>query len=210
VREKLNSNPIAQIGLVIVLIVVAFVMLTKGGGGGEGEEEAAPTEATVSVAGTGATATATGATPGEAVESAVEGAVEAAGTEAPTSAAQIPTQPLPAPVNSAYNSGKTVVLLIVNGGRIDDRLVAVTTRRLEGSPDAAVFVVPAKQIARYGAITLGIDVQRVPALVVMRPRRLSGGTPKASVSYGFQSAQAVEQAVRDASYNGPEATYHPN
>ncbi len=203
-REKLNSNPIAQIGLVIVLIVVAFVMLTKGGGGGEGGEEAAPTEATVSVAGTGATAT--GATPGEAVE----GAVEGAGTEAPTSAAQIPTQPLPAPVNSAYNSGKTVVLLIVNGGRIDDRLVAVTTRRLEGSPDAAVFVVPAKQIARYGAITLGIDVQRVPALVVMRPRRLSGGTPQASVSYGFQSAQAVEQAVRDASYNGPEATYHPN
>lgn len=208
-REKLNSNPIAQIGLVIVLIVVAFVMLTKGGGGGEGEEEAAPTEATVSVAGTGATATAAGATPGEAVESAVEGAVEAA-AETPAVAAQIPAPPLPAPVAAAYDSGKTVVILIVRDGGIDDRLVATSTRRLEGFPDAAVFVVPAKQIARYGAITLGVDVQQVPALVVMRPRRLSGGTPQASVSYGFQTEQGIEQAMRDASYNGPEATYHPN
>jgi hypothetical protein len=209
-REKLNSDPRYQIGAVIVLVLVAVVMLTKGGGGSESSEEAAPTEATVSVAGTGASATATGATPGEAVEGAVEGAIEAAGAEISASAVQIPTPPLPAPVAAAYDSDKTVVLVVANKGEIDKRLIAVTTKQLEGFPDAALFVVPAKQIARYGAITLRTDVQRVPALVVMRPRHLSRGTPQASVSYGYQSAQAVDQAVRDASYNGPEATYNPN
>ena len=37
------------------------------------------------------------------------------------------------------------------------------------------------------AITLGVDVTRVPALIVMRPKRLSDGTPQATVNYGFQS-----------------------
>jgi hypothetical protein len=208
-REKLNSDPKYQIGLVLLLVVAAVVFLTKGSGG-ESEEEGAPTEATVTVAGTGASATATGATPGEAVEAATEGAVEAVGTEAVASTATIPTQPLPAPVASAYDSGKTVVLLFVNKGEIDKDVVDVTTKTLAGLPDTALFVVPAKQIARYGEITLAIDVQRIPALVVMRPRQLSDGSPQASVSYGFQSAQAVEQAVRDATYNGPEATYYPN
>ncbi len=76
--------------------------------------------------------------------------------------------------------------------------------------DVALFVVPAKQISRYAAITLGVEVQQVPALVVMRPRDLSEGVPQASVIYGFQSAQSIEQAIRDASYDGPEASYHPN
>jgi hypothetical protein len=49
----------------------------------------------------------------------------------------------------------------------------------------------------------------VPALVVMRPRQLSGGVPQATVDYGFQTPQSIDQAVRDAAYKGPEATYHP-
>lgn len=207
-RDKLNQNPIAQVVLVLVLVVAAFMLLTKSSGGGS--EEAAPTEATVSVAGTSATGTATGSTPGEAVEGAVENAAESASAEVPAAAAPVPAPPLPAPVTAAYDSGKTVVLLIVHDGGIDDRLVASATRRLSAYPDAAVFIVPARQIARYGAITIGVDVQQVPALVVMRPRRLSGGSPQASVSYGFQTEQGIEQAMRDASYHGPEATYHPN
>ena len=75
-------------------------------------------------------------------------------------------------------------------------------------PNVALFVVPASQIYRYAAIALGVEVSRVPALVVMRPRNLSGGTPQASVTYGFHTAQGVVQAVRDAEYNGPAATYH--
>jgi hypothetical protein len=212
-REKLNNNPMAQVGLVVVLIVVVGFMLVGGGlGGGEESEEAPTTEATVSVAGTGATGTATGATPGEAVEGAVEGALEAAPAAASSAsvASSIPPPPLPAPVTKAYNAGKTVILLVVHDGGIDDRLVAASTKRLSPAADVALFVAPVKQIVRYGAITLGVDLQQVPALVVMRPRKLSDGTPQASVSYGFQSAQSIEQAVRDASYRGPEATYHPD
>lgn len=211
-REKINSDPRLQIGIVVVLILAAGYMLLGGSGGEESEEAAAPTEATVAVAGTGATGTATAATPGEAVEGAVEGAIEAAASEASMStvAASVPPPPLPAPVSRAYESGKTVVLLVVHDGGIDDRLVSGAVDQLKARPELAVFVVPAKQIARYAAITLGVEVQQAPALVVMRPRRLSGGTPQASVSYGFQTSQSVVQAVEDASYKGPEATYHPN
>jgi hypothetical protein len=103
-----------------------------------------------------------------------------------------------------------VVLLIVHDGGIDDHLVARSARLLESVPGIALFVVPAKQIARYAAITLGVDVSQVPALVVMRPRKLSGGSPEASVDYGFQTPQSVAQAVIDARYKGPEETYHPD
>jgi hypothetical protein len=44
----------------------------------------------------------------------------------------------------------------------------------------------------------------------MRPKRLSGGVPQASVEYGFQTPASVVQAVRDAGYSGPEETYHPD
>jgi hypothetical protein len=209
VRDKLNNSPAAQIGLVVVLIAAAAFMFLKPGGGEESEE--APTEATVAIAGTEASGTATGATAGEAVEGAVEGAIEAASAEgAGAIPASIPVPPMPAPVAHAYDDGKTVVLLIVHDGGIDDELVQGAAQQLKSHSDVALFVVPAKQIARYAAITLGADVQQVPALLVMKPRRLSDGVPQASVDYGFQTSQSVVQAVVDAGYKGPEATYHPN
>ena len=73
-RQKLNENPMAQVGVVLVLLVIVAIFLLKGMGGGE--EGAAPTEATVAVEGSGVSGTATGATPGEAVEGAVEAATE--------------------------------------------------------------------------------------------------------------------------------------
>jgi hypothetical protein len=208
-REKLNDNPMAQIGLVAILVVVVAFMLLKPGGGEE-EEAAVPTEATVTSAETGVTSTATGATAGEAVEGAVEGVIEAGAAGASAAATSIPAPPIPAPVARAYDAGKTAVLLVVHDGGIDDRLVAGSVRGLSGYPDIAIFIVPAKQIARYAAITLGTEVQQVPALVVMRPRALSGGVPQASVDYGFQTSQSIVQAVVDARYKGPEKTYHPD
>ncbi len=209
-RDKINNDPRFQIGIVVVLIAIAAFMFLKSSGGGE-EEEAAPTEATVSIAGTEASGTATGATPGEAVEGAVEGAVEAASEEgAAAIPASIPAPPMPAPVASAYDSGQTVVLLVVHDGGIDDKLVKSAAQQLRSRPGVSLFVVPARQISRYAAITLGADVQQVPALLVMKPRDLSEGVPQASVDYGFQTGQSVVQAVIDAGYDGPEATYHPN
>ena len=208
-REKLNENPKAQVGLILVLIVVGAFMFIKSSGGGE-EESAAPTEATVAVTGTSAVGTATGATPGEAVEGAVESAIEGAGENVSATPAAVPTPPPPRPVSAAYDSGKTVVLLIVHDGGIDDKLVQQAASQLKSRSDVALFTVPAKQIARYAAITVGLDVNRVPALVVMRPKKLSGGTPQASVDYGFQTSEDVLQAVLDANYHGRELTYHPN
>lgn len=207
-REKLNKNPMAQAGIVLLLLVAAAFMLLKGSGGEE-SEEAVPTEATVAVAGTDVSGTATAATPGAAVEGAISAAEGAVSTTASAVATPLPAPPLPKPVTNAYESGKTVVLLIVHDGGIDDALARQSVESLSSMSDVALFVVPVHQIARYAAITLGVDVNRVPALVVVRPKDLSDGIPEASVSYGLQTPQGVEQAVRDARYSGPIASYHP-
>jgi hypothetical protein len=193
-REKLNKNPMAQVGLILVLLIAVGFMLTKGMGGGEeeGEEAVVPAEAPAAVAETGAP---------------IEGEAVSATTSAVTT--PVPAPPLPKDVVSAYNAGKTVVLLIVRDGGIDDELTREAVEGLRSVADTAVFVAPVRQVARYAAITLGVDVSRVPALVVLRPKRLSEAGPEASITYGYQTFQNVDQAVRDARYDGPAVTYHP-
>jgi len=215
-REALNSNPLVQLGVVgALLVAVAVFLMTSGGGEEESGGGEATTEATVRVAGTGAGGTATGATPGEAVEGAVEAAGEAAGSEALGAAlggaapTGIAAPPLPKPVLRAWKANQTLVLLFVHDGGIDDKRVKVATEGLAGFRDAKVFIVPAKQIARYAAITEGVGVDRVPALVVVTPKHLDKSVPTASVSYGFQSPQSVAQAVIDAGYKGRTLDYHP-
>jgi hypothetical protein len=206
-REKLNGNPMAQVGLIVVLLAAAaFMLLGKSGGGEEGEEASEGAVATVNGV------TATGATPGEAVEGAVESLEEGAGSvgvpgELPAS---IPVRPPPEQLTAAYEAGRTVVLLIIHDGRIDRSLTRAATAYVADAPETALFVVPVQKLARYAAVTVGVDLNRVPALVVMRPRKLSRGIPQATVAYGFQTPQTVIQAVRDAAYNGPEISYHPN
>jgi len=203
-REQLNNNPLVQLAVIGALLAVgAFAFVTMSGRGGE-EEEAAPTvSATVNgVPGSGAT-------PGEAVEDAVRN-LEAGAAPTPT-AASVPPPPVPAPdaVLRAWESGATVAMVFVRDGGIDDGLVRRTAGALGGLPGVKAFVVPARRIAEYAAITGGLGVDRVPALVVMRPKRVSGATPTASVLYGFQSPQRVAQAVIDAGYEGPTRDYHP-
>lgn len=212
-REQLNNNPMVQLAVVAVLLIGAgFFVLSSMGGGGEEESESGATEATVSVAGTGASGTATAGTAGEAVEgaiSAAEGAAASLPPLPPSAAATAP--PLPRPVTDAFEANRTVVLLFVRNGGIDDRLVRDSVGRLRSTlPEVSAFVVPADRIARYAAIAQGVAVDRVPALVVVRPKRLDqGGIPVASVSYGFQSPQSVVQAAIDAGYKGPTIDYHP-
>lgn len=210
-REQLNSNPLVQLAIVGVLLVAVGFFVLSSSGGGEEEESGGATEATVSVAGTSATGTATGATPGEAVEGAVEAATEAVGAEAATSAIPSATDapPLPRPVLDAWKANRTVVLLFIRDGGIDDRLVESATTGLSGFGDLATFVVPAAKISRYAAVTEGVGVERVPALVVVTPKHLKKTIPTASVSYGFQSPQSVAQAVIDAGYEGKTLDYHP-
>lgn len=212
-REALNSNPLVQAAVIGLLLVgTAFFVISLSGGG---EKKEAQSEATVSVAGTKATGTATGSTPGEAVEGAVEAATRSAagslgaalaGGAAPTG---ISTRPLPKPLLHAWRANKTLVMLFVRDGGIEDRIVTRATRGVAGFPGVALFVVPAHQIYRYAAISEGVGVERTPALVVVTPKKLKRSVPTASVSYGFQSEESVRQAVIDAGYNGPTVDYHP-
>jgi hypothetical protein len=195
-REQLNSNPLVQLGLVGALIVaVGFFLLSSSGGG---EEESASSSGV-------AETTAEVAAPAE----------EAGGGESLTSALSAVSQsaiaapPPPRPVLDAWGANKTLVLLFVRDGGIDDRLVKTATDGLAGFRDAAIFVVPAAKISRYAAITEGVGVDRVPALVVVTPKHLKKTVPTASVSYGFQSPQSVAQAVIDAGYKGKTLDYHP-
>jgi hypothetical protein len=212
-REKLNENPLAQVAIVGVLLVFVgfFVMSSMGGGKEEEAATPAPTEATVTVAGTGETGTATAASPGEAVEGAIETAT-ATTSAAPTEVPPMPGSVAPPPpksVTDAFEANQTVVLLFVRNGGIDDEIVKRTVDSLGGLGDLSTFIVPADRIARYASITQGVAVDRVPALVVITPKNIDGGIPVASVSYGFQSHDSVTQAVVDAGYQGRTLDYHP-
>ena len=197
-REQLNNNPIAQIAIIGVLLVAGgiFLMTTMGGGG---EEEG-------SEAGTALEAAPEAGNP-------IEGSPESLEAEAPTSAsatlAAVPPIEPPAPVVEAYESGATVALLFVRDGGIDDRLIREATSGFSQVPDVVSFIVPAKEIARYTALTGGVGVERVPALVVLTPKDVAPQAPTASVHYGYQNAESAAQAVIDAGYEGPTLDYHP-
>jgi hypothetical protein len=190
-REQLNSNPLAQLALVGVLLVAVGFFVLSGGGGGEeeGESAGASSEATLGVTDT------------------AEGGATASVSLPPPSSLDAP--PLPRHVLRAYEANKTVALLFVREGGIDDRLVKRATAGIASFPDVSLFVVPANRISRYAEISEGVGVQRVPALVVVTPKRLKQSVPTASVSYGFQRQQSIEQAVIDAGYKGPTVDYHP-
>lgn len=190
-REKLNDNPLAQAAVVGVLLVAAALFLMRGMGGKseEGGEAAAGPSA-------------------EAIVATVAAGEKSAEAPAPGALAEAAPPPPPA-VTSAFASGNTVVLLFVRDGGIDDRQVTDAVDRLGTIARVATFVVPASRIARYAKIAQGVDVNRVPALVVISPKRVDGGIPKASVHYGYQSFQSVVQAVIDAGYKGRTLPYHP-
>ena len=193
-RDKLNDNPVAQVVLIGVLLLVGAVFFMSSMGGEKGGEESESGEAAATA-------------PESAATEAPAGVSTALAMVSQASAAH--AKPLPGPVVSAWAADKTVVLLFVHDGGIDDRLVKAATDRLQTLPEAATFVVPAGQISRYAAVTEGVGVNRVPALVVIRPKRVHQTIPSASVSYGFQSGQSVVQAVIDAGYRGPTLAYHP-
>jgi hypothetical protein len=198
-REALNSNPLAQAAVVGVLLICVAIFVISSGGGGEEEGAESAAISSTSVSTTESAPAPTESTPPASLDGALA-AVSQAAAAAP---------PLPRPVMRAWKANETPVLLFVRDGGIDDRLVKTATDGLGGFRNAAVFIVPAHQISRYAAITEGVGVDRVPALVVVTPKHLDQSVPTASVSYGFQSPQSIAQAVIDAGYKGPTVDYHP-
>jgi len=206
VRKAINDNPMVQVGVLAVLaLVVGFVLLTQMGKGSSsssstttGVDSAAPSaSAAPSDASTATTppADATGTVPSVSAPAA---------PAAPAASGKFVAGPgLPAAVVNAYKANKVVVLLVIRHNGIDDDAVKASVERMAGLPKMALFVTNAGHVSRYSRITEGVDLNRVPALIVLRPPGLTkGGTPEASVSYGFRSENSVSQAIRDALYSG--------
>jgi hypothetical protein len=198
-RKAINENPVVQLSLLgVLLVVVGLLFATRVM---KKDEKAAPASPT--------------AAPVGAVESSASGtAAPTAPPVAPTGSvspeALIPGPGLPRNVVAAWERGDAIVLLVVRGPGTDDRLVRGSVQALSGDPEVSVFVARAKNVARYSRITQGVGITRVPALVVVQPKKLSGAAPQAQVSYGFRSSQSVVQAVNDALYSGrDDIPYNP-
>ena len=211
-RQAINQNRTVQLVLVGVLVLAAGLFLLKSKGGGSSSTTpttaASPTGTTAAPAATGTTGTAaTDPTTGAPVTdtSSVSGASAAA-----VPANLVPGPGLPKGLLPAYKGGDAIVLLVRRAGGIDDNLIHRSVDLLGAEPGVKVYVTKAKAIARYAWLTQGVDVTELPALVVLRPRNLTKGTPTAAVSYGFRGPHSVVQAVRDQLYRGPaNLPYHP-
>jgi hypothetical protein len=201
VRQAINNNPIAQVAVLggLALLVGLFMMMNMKKGSsdsGSTDSSAAATPATSSppagdsAVAPGAAGTAPAAPP------------STSGSVSPD--ALIPGPGLPRPVITAWKRGDTVVLLVVRPHGIDDRLVRSSVRSLSSDSSVAVFVSRADKVARYSRITQGVALSQAPALLVVRPKRVSGSVPEAQVSYGFRDSQGVVQAVHDAVYSGKD------
>lgn len=227
-RKALNENPIAQVAIVGVLaIAVAFLLVTRvvAGGGSEepaGTEPAAEPGAGVSAAiGESAAQVEAQLNSEEGAEAigAARAALEAGDVEAAygaiggalVSGEFAPGPGLPKGVVEAYEDGKAVALLITRKAGIEDKRLRAMIAGIESVGDVVVFHAYARGIARFSRVTGGVDVSRVPALVVIRPHELTkAGVPMAAVSYGFRGPASAEQAVRDALYEGRrDLPYHP-
>ena len=205
-RKALNENPLVQVGLIGVLaLVVGFLFITRmGSSSGATESPAADTSSSASVA---------PATTGEApAPSTTEPAPAPDPAVAAGATSEFVSGPgLPAKVVDSYDAGETVVLLIVHRRGLDDRKLEAQMDSAASVGDTSITIVNADDIADYSRIAEGVDVDRVPALVVIEPKsRAEGPLPEASISYGYRGPESIAQAVRDAVYKGPDdLPYHP-
>jgi hypothetical protein len=205
-REKLNENPMLQVAVLGALaLIVGFILITRmGGSSGETSTPAATTAAPTDT-------TATAVTPTAPATSATPVTPTAPATPVPATSDFKPGPGLPKDVVDAYDSGKVVVLLVVDDGAVDDQKLQAIVEGLKKRPDTSLFVVDAKHIADYSRIAQGVDIQQTPALVVLRPKKLTKGpTPTATIAYGFRGPTSVLQMVEDALYKGPtDLPYYP-
>jgi hypothetical protein len=212
-REAINSNPMVQLAVIGGLLLVVGLIFLMGPMKKSGEESA-DTQTTsaelsspqgtvdITVESTPAPGVPAPAVPGPAAAPVAPGSV--------TEEALVPGPGLPAELVSAWQGGDAVVLYIEKTGAVDDRLVRSSVATLTRRQGVSVFVAPAKDVADYSRITQPLGVNRVPALVVIRPKKVSGAAPQALVVYGFRNPESVVQAVDDALYQGKEnGPYHP-
>jgi hypothetical protein len=213
-RTAINENRTVQLALVAVLALAGLLIFFKVSGGGS-KSSAAESTSTAGVASTaapvtGATPTAAAVDPATGLPTTTGATTGVSSTVAPVPADLIPGPGLPKSLLDAYKRGDAVALLVVRAGGTDDALVAGSLPLLHGVHGMAVFSTKAKQISRYAWLTQGVDLTELPALVILLPKSISKGEPKATVSYGFRDPASVLQAAKDALYRGPtDLPYHP-
>ncbi len=212
-RDAINNNPVVQIAVIgVMVIAVGLLFSMRVLKKEEPVDNTITTSASISTPQGTANITAEVTPSAEAIAAGATGAPAAAAPVAETVTPQAlkPGPGLPAEVVNAWKGGNAVALLIVKPSAVDDRMVRGASSTLSGRSDVTLFVVPADKIARYSRVTQPVNVNRVPALVVIRPKRLSGGTPEAIVIYGFRTPANVVQAVEDAAYSGKtDVPYYP-
>ena len=196
-REALNKNPLVQIGFIAILGVgVVFLLMSN-----LKQEKKNPTDLTT-------TPPATGTVP--ATPAPADGAAPAAPAPTDTPATEfVPGPGLPGKVVTAYAKGDTVVILLSRKEGIDDDVMRSTVKTFDGKDGVTLFDALARDIADYSRVTQGVDVDRVPAMIVLSPRSVSGDVPTAAVSYGFRGPKSVEQAIADAGFEGEAIPYFP-
>jgi hypothetical protein len=227
VRQALNENPVIQAAVLGVLaIVVGFMLITRVFAGEEQAAAPPPTTPTTSAstAGAGSTASEPAAPAIEPTAPPSEPTAPTSSSTAGTAAAAASAQPgrfvagpgLPQKVVTAYAKGKAIALYVYRRKGVDDafgRFNFVLVRALRNAnleSEVAMFTTNAHHIARYSRIAEGVDVSRVPALVVIKPRKLTGDRPLATVSYGYRGPESVVQAVKDSLYKGRQnVPYYP-
>jgi hypothetical protein len=206
-----------QIGVLavcaVIFAVILFTMVLKK------DDTAATTDPAASATSTGAApTTSTPTTSAPATDPAASAAPSAAapvtppaGSSAAGDAADglLPSKGLPEDVLVAFAKNETIALLVVDPKGVSDNQVKSFTETLNARDDVEVFTVPVDKIAKYARITAGVSVSRTPALVVIRPRKLTGSVPTASVSYGFRGPRSINQAVDDALYDGKQVPSYP-
>jgi hypothetical protein len=204
----------------IIFAVILFTSVLKKDDSSSTATTPAPAAATSDPAATtdpAATAEAPGSTsdPAPSTDGAGSSASEVPGsTVAPPTGGTpadglLPSKGLPEDVLVAFARNKTIALLVVDPKGLADEQVERFTDTLRARDDVEVFTVDVADIAKYARITQGVSVSRTPALVVVRPRKLTGSVPVASVSYGFRGPRSVNQAVDDALYDGKQVPSYP-
>jgi hypothetical protein len=219
-RKALNENPMVQLAVLgvcaVVFAVILFTSVLK-----KDEQPAAttttPAAATTSDPAATSDPSASASTPSPSTGSSASGTAPAApetDTVTPpaggaTADGLLPSKGLPENVLVAFARNKAIALLVVDPKGLSDKQLEQFTDTLRSRDDVEVFVVNVKDIAKYARVTAGVSVSRTPALVVVRPRKLTDSVPTASVSYGFRGPRSVNQAVDDALYDGKQVPSYP-
>jgi hypothetical protein len=103
---------------------------------------------------------------------------------------------LPKPIAHAIRKHQVLVLLFWNGKSADDKAVHAAVKKVDRW-DGRVYVgtAPIKQIAKYGLIARGVDVEQSPTVVV------ADSTLHAETLVGYVDTLTIDQVVVDAFRN---------